>query len=163
YAHRDNFMDLDPTYKDALGRPLVRMTYNGTDNDHAVALPRRQARRDHPRDEPDPLRGALSTEELYRRAVSIDPQYRRHHDWLRPEDERGEPLSAGLGRAQPVRPGRLGVSATARLQSDRHGGGARLLVGQSHHREISKEPRHARACLSRVDECSSPLWPPPVR
>jgi gluconate 2-dehydrogenase alpha chain len=37
YAHRDNFMDLDPTYKDALGRPLIRLTYNGTDNDHAMS------------------------------------------------------------------------------------------------------------------------------
>ncbi len=24
YAHRENFLDLDPTYKDALGRPLIR-------------------------------------------------------------------------------------------------------------------------------------------
>src|SRR5215469_13912368 len=32
YAHRDNFMDLDPTYKDALGRPMVRLTYNATEN-----------------------------------------------------------------------------------------------------------------------------------
>jgi gluconate 2-dehydrogenase alpha chain len=37
YAHRDNFMDIDPTYKDALGRPLIRLTYNGTDNDHAMS------------------------------------------------------------------------------------------------------------------------------
>jgi gluconate 2-dehydrogenase alpha chain len=37
YAHRDNFMDLDPIYKDALGRPLIRLTYNGTDNDHAMS------------------------------------------------------------------------------------------------------------------------------
>ena len=28
YANRDNFIDLDPTYKDILGRPLIRMTYN---------------------------------------------------------------------------------------------------------------------------------------
>jgi gluconate 2-dehydrogenase alpha chain len=37
YANRYNFLDLDPTYKDALGRPLMRMTYNGTDNDHAMS------------------------------------------------------------------------------------------------------------------------------
>jgi gluconate 2-dehydrogenase alpha chain len=37
YSHRDNFMDLDPTYKDAFGRPLVRLTYNGTDNDHKMS------------------------------------------------------------------------------------------------------------------------------
>ena len=37
YANAKNFMDLDPTYKDALGRPLVRLTYNGTDNDHKMS------------------------------------------------------------------------------------------------------------------------------
>src|SRR5882757_7800256 len=37
YAHRENYLDLDPTYKDALGRPLVRMTYNFHDNDYKLA------------------------------------------------------------------------------------------------------------------------------
>ena len=37
YANRANYLDLDPTYKDALGRPLGRLTYNGTDNDHAMS------------------------------------------------------------------------------------------------------------------------------
>ncbi len=37
YAHRENYLDLDPTYKDALGRPLIRMTYNFHDNDYKVA------------------------------------------------------------------------------------------------------------------------------
>jgi gluconate 2-dehydrogenase alpha chain len=37
YAHRDNFMDLDPTYKDALGRPMIRLTYNATENDHKMS------------------------------------------------------------------------------------------------------------------------------
>ena len=30
-------MDLDPTYKDALGRPLIRLTYNATENDHKMS------------------------------------------------------------------------------------------------------------------------------
>src|SRR6266852_3976710 len=37
YAHRENFLDLDPTYKDALGRPLIRMSYNFRDNDLKMA------------------------------------------------------------------------------------------------------------------------------
>jgi gluconate 2-dehydrogenase alpha chain len=37
YAHRENYLDLDPTYRDALGRPLVRMTYNFHENDYKVA------------------------------------------------------------------------------------------------------------------------------
>ena len=37
YANRENYLDLDPTYKDSLGRPLLRMTYNGTENDHKMS------------------------------------------------------------------------------------------------------------------------------
>ena len=37
YATRDNCMDLDPTYKDAFGRPLIRLTYNHSDNDHKMS------------------------------------------------------------------------------------------------------------------------------
>jgi gluconate 2-dehydrogenase alpha chain len=33
YAHRTNYLDLDPNYKDAIGRPLVRMTFNLYEND----------------------------------------------------------------------------------------------------------------------------------
>ena len=33
YANRKNYLSLDPTYRDGLGRPLVRMTYNFVDND----------------------------------------------------------------------------------------------------------------------------------
>ncbi len=36
YAYRDNYLDLDPTYKDAIGRPLLRMTFNFKDNDHKI-------------------------------------------------------------------------------------------------------------------------------
>lgn len=37
YANRANYVDLDPTYKDVFGRPLLRMTYNGTENDHKMS------------------------------------------------------------------------------------------------------------------------------
>ncbi len=33
HPSRGNYLDLDPTYKDALGRPLLRMTYTDTEND----------------------------------------------------------------------------------------------------------------------------------
>lgn len=36
YPHRQNYLDRDPTYRDAFGRPLVRMTYDYTDNDRAM-------------------------------------------------------------------------------------------------------------------------------
>jgi gluconate 2-dehydrogenase alpha chain len=37
YANRNNYLDLDPTYRDQLGRPLLRMTYNFVENDYKVA------------------------------------------------------------------------------------------------------------------------------
>lgn len=36
YAYRDNYLDLDPTYKDAIGRPLLRMTFNWKENDYKI-------------------------------------------------------------------------------------------------------------------------------
>jgi gluconate 2-dehydrogenase alpha chain len=32
-SYRDSYLDLDPTYKDAFGRPLLRMTFNWHDNE----------------------------------------------------------------------------------------------------------------------------------
>lgn len=37
YASRTNSMDLDPTYRDMFGQPLLRMTFNFTQNDRAMA------------------------------------------------------------------------------------------------------------------------------
>ena len=37
FAHRHNYLDLDPTYRDHLGQPLVRMTYNFHDNDKKLS------------------------------------------------------------------------------------------------------------------------------
>jgi gluconate 2-dehydrogenase alpha chain len=34
--HRDNYYDLDSTYRNAFGQPLVRLTYNFTDNDRKL-------------------------------------------------------------------------------------------------------------------------------
>ena len=34
--HKSNYLSLDPTYKDAYGLPLLRMTYNFTDQDRAL-------------------------------------------------------------------------------------------------------------------------------
>jgi gluconate 2-dehydrogenase alpha chain len=37
YAHRENYLDLDPNYRDALGRPLLRMTFNYRENDFRLS------------------------------------------------------------------------------------------------------------------------------
>jgi gluconate 2-dehydrogenase alpha chain len=36
-AHRGNYLDLDPTYRDVYGRPLLRMTFDFTDNEHKMS------------------------------------------------------------------------------------------------------------------------------
>jgi len=37
YPHRENYLDLDPDYRDAYGQPLLRMTYNFKDNDYRMS------------------------------------------------------------------------------------------------------------------------------
>jgi gluconate 2-dehydrogenase alpha chain len=36
-SHRGNFLDLDPTYRDVYGRPLLRITFDYTDNEHRMS------------------------------------------------------------------------------------------------------------------------------
>ncbi|ABE64857.1 putative gluconate dehydrogenase (plasmid) [Nitrobacter hamburgensis X14] len=36
-SYRGNYLDLDPTYRDFLGRPLMRMTFDYTDNEHKMS------------------------------------------------------------------------------------------------------------------------------
>ena len=36
-SHKGNYLDLDPTYRDVFGRPLMRMTFDYTDNEHRMS------------------------------------------------------------------------------------------------------------------------------
>ncbi len=36
-SHRQNYLDLDPTYTDVYGRPLLRMTFDFTENEHKMS------------------------------------------------------------------------------------------------------------------------------
>jgi gluconate 2-dehydrogenase alpha chain len=36
-SHHGNWLDLDPTYRDVYGRPLLRMTFDFTDNEHRMS------------------------------------------------------------------------------------------------------------------------------
>jgi gluconate 2-dehydrogenase alpha chain len=36
-AHRGNYLDLDPTYRDQFGRPMLRMTFDFTDNERKMS------------------------------------------------------------------------------------------------------------------------------
>jgi gluconate 2-dehydrogenase alpha chain len=36
-SHRGNYLDLDPVYRDTFGRPMLRMTFDFTDNEHKMS------------------------------------------------------------------------------------------------------------------------------
>ena len=36
-SHRNNYLDLDPTYRNIYGQPLLRMTFDFTDNEHRMS------------------------------------------------------------------------------------------------------------------------------
>jgi gluconate 2-dehydrogenase alpha chain len=36
-SHRDNYLDLDPTYRDVYGRPLMRLTFDFKENEHKMS------------------------------------------------------------------------------------------------------------------------------
>ena len=36
-SHRGNYLDLDPTYRDVYGRPLMRLTFDYTENEHQMS------------------------------------------------------------------------------------------------------------------------------
>src|SRR5262249_42611214 len=36
-SYRQNYLDLDPTYRDAFGMPLLRMTYDWGENEHRLS------------------------------------------------------------------------------------------------------------------------------
>jgi cytochrome c2 len=164
YAHRENFLDLDPTYKDALGRPLIRMSYNFRNNDYKMAqylagVLDRIATAMKPTIKGQRQRAAW---QLQRRALSIDAQYRRHHDGGRSEDQRGQPVLPGLGRRQPVRHGGVAVSAECVLQSDRSRRRARLLVGRGDRHEVYQEPRSAGARMIDIKGRTMRHLPPGI-
>ena len=151
YSYRDVYLDLDPTYKDRFGRPLMRMTIDFHDNELKAAayLTDKYAEivkamgAQHDRQEA--AQGSLRHHHL-----SDDASQRRRHHGRRSEDQRAQPLSAELGRAEPVRDGRQRLSAERRLQPDRHGGGAGLLVGGGDPRSISEKSGTARRCVDRA-------------
>jgi gluconate 2-dehydrogenase alpha chain len=36
-SHRGNYLDLDPTYRDGFGRPMLRMTFDFSDNERKMS------------------------------------------------------------------------------------------------------------------------------
>ena len=74
YAYRDIYLDLDPTYKDRFGRPLMRMTIDMKENEiKAEPIPDRQVRRNHQGDGRD----TLCRSSIVRRPTTSRPTRRR--------------------------------------------------------------------------------------
>ncbi len=145
-SYRNNYLDLDPTYKDPLGRPLMRMTFDYKDNERKMAS--------WMADRCDELLHAMGAKQTRVAALtgpwSVVPYQTTHNTGgaimgSRPQTCGGEPLPAVLGRAQRVRHGRLRLPAERRLQPDRHGGRAHLLVVGGDPHAVPEEPP-ARWC-----------------
>ena len=107
-SYRDIYLDLDPTYKDRFGRPLMRMTFDFHDNEFKMSrLPDRPAGRNRAEDGAAQIVKQPRTGHYYDRAI---PDHAQHCGGAimgtDPDDQRAQPLSAELGRAEPVRDGR---------------------------------------------------------
>jgi len=149
YSYRDVYLDLDPSYKDRLGRPLLRMTIDFHENElkqNAFLTDRF--------DEIIKAMGAKETLKEYRKGPyditkyqTTSPLRRRHHG-RRSEYQRDQSLPPELGRFEFVRYGRERLSTERRLQSDGHAGGACLLVGRRDQEPVPQESGTARPCLN---------------
>ena len=151
-SHRNNYLDLDPTYRDVYGRPLMRMTFDYTDNEHKMS----DYLTDRAADIAKAMKGARDPRQeahrpLRHRALPDHAQYRRRHHGRRSEIERGQQLSAELGPAQFVRDGRLRLPAERRLQPDRHGGRSGLSLGRCDQNPISEKSRTFGAIVRNDD------------
>ncbi len=149
YSYRDVYLDLDPTYKDRFGRPLMRMTIDFHDNEikmsafltdkYAEILQKMGAKQ---------CRQETAQGALRRHRLSDVASVRRRHHGRQSGQQRAEQIFAELGRAQSFRPGRFRLPAECRLQPDRHGGGAGFLVGESDPFAISQKSGTARPCVT---------------
>ncbi len=115
YANRNNYMDLDPTYKDAFGRPLIRLSYNPPENEfkmssymlgklEGVIKAMNPTHYDmHPRPKTFTIVPYQSTHNTGGTIMGADSKSSVVNRFLQSWD------------AQPIRAGRLGVPAAARL------------------------------------------------
>ena len=104
YSYRDVYLDLDPTYKDRFGRPLMRMTIDFHDNElKAAAYLTDKYAEIVKAMGATPGRQEAAQGPLRRHQLSDHASQRRRDHGRRSEDERAQSLSAELGRAEPVR------------------------------------------------------------
>ena len=123
-ANRYNYYDLDPTYRNAFGLPLMRMTFDYKENEHKMGRHAAQVVNDIAKsDESD----ARSTRPSARTEPWTVVPYQSTHNTggtimgTNPKNERREQVPAKLGLPQPVRRRRQRVSAQRGVQPDRAG------------------------------------------
>ena len=132
YPHRENFLDLDPTYRDAYGQPLLRMTYNFHENDYRMSeyvtgkaheIAKVDGSHDRRRDRA--AQGDFDTR-IYQTTHTTGGTIMGAD----PNTSVVSPQTAALGCRQPVRSRLVGLSAQRRLQPDRAAGRAGLAAGR---------------------------------
>ncbi|MGD9846066.1 MAG: GMC family oxidoreductase [Variibacter sp.] len=74
-SHRNNYLDLDPTYRDVYGRPLMRLTFDYTENEHRMS--------DYLTDRATDIANAMNAREIHVKkrsgAYSIVPYQTTHN------------------------------------------------------------------------------------
>src|SRR5262249_4147004 len=79
-ANRYNYYDLDPTYRNAFGQPLMRMTLDYKENEHKIGRHAAQVINDIAKSmNPTRLKRGDGAHAMDRGAVSEHAQYRRHY------------------------------------------------------------------------------------
>ncbi len=144
-AHRGNYLDLDPTYRDSFGRPMLRMTFDFTDNELKMS----RYLVDKAAEIGLAMEGVSSVKKNYRTGSwSVVPYQTTHNTGGtimgdNPTNSVVNKYLAELGRAQPVRDRRGRLPAECGLQPDRHGGGAGVPVRRRDQEPVPEEPRPA--------------------
>ncbi len=154
-SYRDNYLDLDPTYKDVYGQPLLRMTFDWKDNDIKMAQ--------FMYDKMAPIAKAMNP-----KLIAGSPKNANSHfDTTSYQTTHliggaimgADPKTSVLNRYlqswdvhNVFVDGRLGLPAGPRLQPHRAGGGAGLLVGPRDPRAVPEEPRPAGAGIRTAND-----------
>ena len=143
YSYRDNYLDLDPTYKDRFGRPLLRMTMDFHENELKMSAFLTDRYAEIIEGDGRQAGGQAAAQRALRRHQISDlaSVRRRHHGRPIPADSALNSYLQSWDVPNLFVQGATRVSAKRRLQPDRHGRGARLSGRRRRSaRNISKIP-----------------------
>ena len=139
-SYRHNYLDLDPTYKDAYGLPLLRMTFDWNDNELRMMkyIDERCAEIGRAM---NGSRLGGKTKGTHFGLVGYQSTHNvgRRRDGQRSIDQRRQQIPAVVGRFESVRGGRQRVPAKPRERPDRDDWHAGLLGGRCDQGELRAE------------------------